>query len=358
MKRIINVSYFSSVRLKNCFVNDINKKITNGFIRNGYEVINYSDREMLRFFSILGMKTPWTYKNLQQHFVDFCIKYKPDAIVMCHADKIAVETLKQVKEKLPNIKILQYNLDSLNPFLPAAVINVNKLTERLDVVDATLVTTGDEKFLQQFKRPGNYVGFLPNIADKSLETGHAYKHEQLDFDISFGGTNDYRDFCGKETLYMDIVNSITNALPKAKLNIFGLKKKNKVEGPEYQDIFANSAIGLNLSRISNDYLYSSDRMAHIMGNGVLCMLEENTGFKDIFSDDEVAYYKTPEEFLEKLKFYVDNPKERMRVAKNGHDKYIEHFNEVNVTKYMADILFGKLNKKDYIWTQLVDIKDK
>ena len=43
----------------------------------------------------------------------------------------------------------------------------------------TLISTGDRNLLQQFKRPGKAVGYLPNMADDSLETGRAFEQEDL-----------------------------------------------------------------------------------------------------------------------------------------------------------------------------------
>lgn len=353
MKRILNVSYFSSLRLKNCYINDVNRKVSNGFIRNGYEVIDYSDRDLCRFFGF-GRKNFIGLKRLQKHFINFCIKCKPDAIVMCHVDTISPETLLEVRKHLPNIKIMQYNIDAICPSLPNGLFNAEKIKTKLDVVDATIITTADKDLLKQFEKDGKYLGFMPNIVDKSLEIANMFEVKKPQHDIIFGGTDGTRKFCGKKIPYMSIIDIIKDNLPNAKLNIFGLGKKNKIEGPEYQNAFSNAAIGLNLSSINDNYLYSSDRMAHIMGNGLLCMLEESTGFKDIFNDDEIAFYKTPEEFISKLKYYTENPEERMRVAKNGHDKYIKYFNEITVTKYMADILFGTVDDNDYIWTKLLN----
>jgi hypothetical protein len=354
MKRIVNVSYFSTLKLKNCYINDINRKVTNGFIRNGYEVINYCDRDVCRYFGF-GGNNFFGLKKLQRHFIQFCLDCQPDAILLSHANTINPKTLQKIKQLLPNVKIMQYNLDAINSKTKASEENVKSLKSYIDIVDATLVSTGEKELLKQFKTNTNYVGFMPNIVDKSIETGKVFEQEVPEYIVSFGGNEGVRDFCGKEVMYTKIVDKIKKLMPASKLNVFGLNKQNKIEGPKYQNVFANTAIGLNLSRFSSDYLYSSDRISHIMGNGCLCMLQESTGFKDIFNDDEVAFYKTEEEFYDKLEYFAKNSKKRMKVAKKGYNKYVKYFNEKVVTKYMADILFSELNKEDYIWTKLVDL---
>lgn len=349
--RIINVSNFSVMRLKNCFTNDIIIKVTNGLIRNGHEVINYSDRDMLRFLSLEYFKK-FGRKRLQKHFIEFCAKSKPDAIMLCHADTIEAATLAKIKQILPNVKILQYNLDIIRPGDKEPDANIIKLKSKLNVVDATLITTGDKNLLDQFAGFG-YVGFLPNPTDQSLETAKSFEQESTEFDLMFGATASTREFCGKATKCIDVIDYIQTNIPDLKIKVFGLNKENKVEGPDYQNLHGKCAMGFNFSRINDCHLYSSDRMSHIMGNGVLCITQEDSNFREFFSDDEVCYFKTPEELVEKLKFFKENPAERMRVAKNGHAKYVELFNEQVIANFMLDVLFDPNKADNYFWTKLV-----
>jgi hypothetical protein len=349
--RIINVSNFSTLRLKNCFINDVIIKVTNGIIRNGHEVINYSDRDIYRFFKkgIMGFKAK---DKMQKHFIDFCLRCQPDVIMLCHADTIKPSSLEAIKKALPNVKILQYNLDCIEPSIGEAPANIKKLQSKLDVVDATLITTAQKELLDAFKGKG-FVGYLPNPVDTSLETAKSFEKENLEYDLMFGGTASLREFCGENVLCVDVIDMIKKNIDGIKIKVFGLNKQNKIEGPDYQNLHSKCAMGFNFSRINDCYLYSSDRMAHIMGNGLLCVMQEDSGFKDIFSDDEICYYKTPEECVEKLAFYKNNPQERMKVAKAGYDKYVELFNERVIAQYMLDVLFDNLDDSKYPWLKLV-----
>ena len=110
---------------------------------------------------------------------------------------------------------------------------------------------------------------------------------------------------------------------------------------------------LNISATNSDYLYSSDRMAHAMGNGCLVYVDEQTGFKDLFSDDEIAFFKTKDELIEKINYYIENPKERMRIAYNGWKKYYEIFNETIVAKYVLSLLQETHDESDYAFPTIV-----
>ena len=122
-----------------------------------------------------------------------------------------------------------------------------------------------------------------------------------------------------------------------------------VGGAEYQSIIENSSMGLCVSQVNDNYLYSSDRMVHMMGNGVLVFMDRRTGFDKIFSDDEIAFYSTEEELWQKINFYRNNSQERMMVAKNGWQKYHQMFNEKTVTKHIADLMFEQDGATKYPW---------
>ena len=78
------------------------------------------------------------------------------------------------------------------------------------------------------------------------------------------------------------------------------------------------------------------------------MVDRRTGFGDLFGEDEIAFYSTPEECYEKIKKYRSDVKERQKIAENGWKKIHTDYNEKVVTKYMADVLFeGKTADKEW-----------
>lgn len=339
--RIIHVANFPHIRTKGCFLDSMPFKITNGLIRNGHQVVDYSDRDLLRVFSLFGHMSKFAKKKANQNFIDYCLMVQPDAIILEHADTIYANSLKQIKEKLPKLKIMQINVDDINPKLDDW--NIKNLLSKMDVVDYTLITTADKKRFEVFE--DNKVGFIPNPVDNSIETGKAFEKEILEYDvICAANPRVKRQFCGKFEMTSDIVERIMKNIDINKV-LFPKVVGDKLDGANYQKTLANCAMGINLSRINEDYLYSSDRMAHLMGNGVLALVDVRTGFKDVFSDDEIAFFETEKELYEKINFFRQNPQERMRIAKNGWKKYHELFNEKIIAEYVTDLL--KHGKSDY-----------
>ena len=78
-------------------------------------------------------------------------------------------------------------------------------------------------------------------------------------------------------------------------------------------------------------------MAHAMGNGCLTFIDERSGFKDIFAEDEVAFYNSKDELVEKINYFISNPKERQKVAQKGYTRYHELFNETKMAEYIVSV---------------------
>ena len=57
---------------------------------------------------------------------------------------------------------------------------------------------------------------------------------------------------------------------------------------------SNSKMGLNWSRGKPIKYYSSDRIAQLMGNGLLTFIDQKTCYGDFFNNDEMIFYKNLE----------------------------------------------------------------
>lgn len=342
MQKIVHISNFNLLRLKGCFQNGMPVKISNGLTRNGYYVMNYPDRDLCRMFGY-GHLNFIGRKRINKHLIEYCLTTKPDALFIGHADVINLDTLLTIKEKLPKIKILQWSCDWVVPEL--ADRNIQALKKYLPAVDVLMITTGDKKLLQQFKNQHNKIAYLPNIADKSIEIGEAFKLNNPPYDIMLATNTGKRQFAGKDEEIENIIDEANEKIPNLKWFLAGIKGFKNLNGYEYIELLGQAAMGINLSRINDVYHYSSDRMVHIMANGGLAFIDRRTGFDDVFKEDEVAFFSEREEFFDKLKFFKQNPEARMLAAQKGHAKIHAEFNDISITKYMADLLFDNPTAK-------------
>ena len=103
-------------------------------------------------------------------------------------------------------------------------------------------------------------------------------------------------------------------------------------------------MGLNLSRGLPTKYYSSNRIASLMGNGLLTFVDRKTQLDDIFKRNEIIFYDNIDDLSKKIKFYKKNDNLRKKIASNGKRKYFKLFNESKITKYITDISTGKDTK--------------
>lgn len=350
MKKIIHIANFNLIRLKGCFQVGFPFKISNGLIRAGYAVFNYPDRDLCRMFGF-GHMNWWAKRKLNQHLINYCKVMEPDALFVGHADQIEEETLLKIKDMFPHLKILQWSCDWI--VSGYAERNIAAIKSKLKAADVNLISTGDKKLLQQFKTANNKVGYVPNMADDALETGRAFEHEELPYDIMLCANTGCRQFCGQDQEIEPIIDESLEKIDHLRWKLAGIKGNPTLNGFEYLRALEQTAMGFNLSRVNDVYLYSSDRMIHSFANGQMVLLDKRNGFQDLFSENEAVFYETKEEFFDKIRYYKNNPQERMKIAAAGHQKVHNEFSNVKVAKYMADVLFEDEYKPKASWQIII-----
>lgn len=89
-------------------------------------------------------------RKTNDNFYHYCLDFRPDAIILGHADIITAETLLKIRDKVPGVKILQWNVDCSTRTPTGARHNIGNIKSKLDAVDFSLITTADRKLLRQF----------------------------------------------------------------------------------------------------------------------------------------------------------------------------------------------------------------
>ena len=345
--KIVHCAYFKTIYIRGCFWAGMAYKLNNGLTRLGHNVVSFNDRDVNRAMSWFGAKTPFSIRKTNECFLKYCLDIVPDAIILGHADIISADTLLKIREKIPHIKIIQWNVDCINPYAEMGNHNIRNITSKLDAVDFTLITTADKKLYERFEPQKHIIGFIPNPVDKSIENVRAFENPHPDYDLLFAASPvKLREFADKMCYGKEIADFLKRKAPQNKF-LFPKIYDPALNGVNYFDTFAKSAAVLNLSVINHDYLYSSDRMAHAMGCGCLTYISRHTGFNDLLGEDEAGFFSTTDELLEKIEFYRNSPKERTLVAQRGWKHYHELFNELIVGKYIADLITDNFNSQDF-----------
>lgn len=83
--------------------------------------------------------------------------------------------------------------------------------------------------------------------------------------------------------------------------------------------YRGAKIAINCSHFNADR-YNSDRLLRILGTQTMCISAKHNGMdQDYIAGEHLDYFYTLEELKTKIDYYLNNPDERMRVAKNGYD---------------------------------------
>ena len=134
-----------------------------------------------------------------------------------------------------------------------------------------------------------------------------------------------------------------------KFDIYGMNSKQPIWADEFKNKVRLSKMALNLSQGKPLKYYSSDRMAQLIGNGVLTFVEKSTQFSKIFSNNEVVFYSNLNDLSKKINILTNNDSLRIKISKAGYNKYHKYMNSNIVTEYMIKKIFNLKNKKKYIW---------
>lgn len=334
---------------KGSFQHAVGIKLSNGLIRNGHFVLNFSDRDVARALSLLGHRK-FGRKQANQAFRAFCRQHQPDVLLLGHADSLLPETIAAVRADLPRLRVLQWNVDPV--FEPD---NMRRIASKLEVVDATLVSTAGEA-LAPLRRPGRLLGFLPNPVDPSIERGTNHLRRDLEYDLFYvcgHPSRPLRNVCGQDWDMERLLQRLLNDVPGLRPRLGGLLGHARLSGAAFQQALESTAIGLNISRRGDYLLYSSDRLAQTVGNGQAIVIERATGYDKLFTPDEMSFFSSIEELTQNLRQLVADPDRRQAIAAAGRERYIALFNERVVARYVLEVALGCHDPTRYEWPTLL-----
>lgn len=320
-------------------------KLSNGLIRCGHLVLNFADRDIARASTIFRSRK-FGRRGVNQALLAFCRQHRPDVLLMGHADMIDADTVADIRALLPRLRVAQWNVDPL--FEPD---NVRRIRGKLAVVHNSFISTAGQP-LDALRAGGHAMSFMPNPVDLSVEKGRADLRRDLPYDLFYACGNParpLREICGRGWNMNVFIGLIRSRLPQLKMALGGIDGHPHLFGARYQDVLETSAVGLNLSRRADHYLYSSDRIAHLAGNGCVVAIERATGYADYFDESEMLFFSSVEELIAKLERLSAEPDVRMAMGRAGRAGYVRRFNEQAVARFMLDVIMGERPPEDMPW---------
>ena len=343
--RILHITNFNE-RLDGRLFFNTGRRINNGFIRLGHSVLGFSDRDIQKYYKSFGdLKGA---KTLNDKLKKTCYNYKPDLVILGHADLISSQQISELREDYPNTRFSQWFLDPLNKRGPDFERNKKRILDKVDVVDASFLTTSPDvlSFLDDKK---SY--YIPNPSDASFETLDNFK-KPCNVDVFFAlshGVHRGVLKTGKTDDRITFLNKLVSITPDIKFDIYGIKKIQPIWADHYFKTIQNAKMGLNLSRGDAIKYYSSDRITQIIGNGLVCLIDEKTQYNNFFNSNEMVFYKNVNDLSEKIIKISKDEKLRKKIAMNGKIKYMKYFNSDLVAQYIIEKTLGIKSKNKNFW---------
>ena len=344
--RILHVTNFNERHDGRLFFNT-GRRINNGLIRLGHSILEFSDRDIQKYYK--NYKDLSGSKNLNNKLKKTCYNFKPDLIIFGHADLVSPDTLGELKDDYPNLKMSQWFLDPLNKNGPDFIRNKNRILDKSDFMEANFMTTSPDVLNFLSKKSRNY--FIPNPSDSSFETLKNY-NKNCNMDVFFALSHGVHRGILKSGKFDDravFVNKLMEKTKNVKFDIYGIDKVQPIWADHYFKTISNSKMGLNLSRGEPIKYYSSDRITQIIGNGLVTLIDEKTCYRDFFNDNEMVFYKNVDDLADKITKISQNEKLRKKIASNGRNKYLKYFNSTLVAEYIIKKTFELKNKEKYYW---------
>ncbi len=340
--KILHISNFGIKTDHRLFNISIAKKITNGFIRNGHDVINFDYRN--HFEGILKQN------SLDKKIISISNNYKPDLILFGHSNPLSRSTLLALKEKL-KVKIALWYEDHVMKGDPSYRKNLDLIEKNNDLIDNYFITTAPEIIKTKIKK--TKINFLPIPVDPNIENGQFYeinKEKDLFFALSHGvnyGKLKKNSF-DERSFFIDKLIEISKN--KINFNILGLYNEEPKWNYNFLDELMICKTALNLSRGGPSKYCSSNRIATLMGNGILPFIHKDVGYQDFFDNDEIETYSTSDDLIEKLIKIKDN-KSLIKRSRNAKKRYFQIFECNIVSDSIINKIFDTKKKFKYYWDE-------
>ena len=339
--KILHIANFdekNNFRLSNI---NLANKISNGFIKDKFQTINFSDRFFLQ-------QNP--FSKIDDRIIDILKNFKPNLLLLGHTNSLKIETLKNIKDKFTDIKIAFWYEDSINKNGPDYNKNKQFIEKYKDYVDQFFVTTDKNNIHSSI--PKNKLNFIPIPCSYVSENLNLYQTRNHEFDIFYAvshGVNRGKLKKNKIDERYNFLKLLMSRSDDLTYNIFGFNNIQPVWGDQFIKEISKCKFALNLSRGQPIKYYSSNRIASLVANGIPTLIDKKVKFNDFFSNKEMIFYEDTYDLIDKVNFYKKNERQRIQIGINGKNKYFKIFNNRIIADYIASKTLGNKPSYKYIW---------
>ena len=342
--KIIHITNFNERHNGRLYYNT-GRRINNGLIKLGHNVLELSDRDIISYSrNLTDIKGS---KKLNEKLIEINLNFQPDLILLGHADQIEIKTLELIKKQNKNVKIAQWFLDRMDEEWS---VNKKRFLHKMKISDASFCTTNP----RELKFNKKNVFYLPNPVDDSIDNLKIFSNKKFYNDVFFAMSHGvHRGVLkkGKLDKRSNLIEKLINDLPNLNFSVFGLQNIEPIWSDNFIKELKLCKIGLNISQGTPGKFYSSDRFSQLIGNGLLVFIDKKTKIGKFFSKDEIVEYRNYKDLKNKLIFYSKNEHISKKIAKKGHKKYFKFFNSKIISDYIICRTFD--NPKKFYWEKFL-----
>ena len=341
--KILHVTNFNLRHNGRLFYNT-GRRINNGLLKLGHTVQTLSDRDTVsqerKISDLYGSK------SLNGKLLEIVGNYKPNLIILGHADAISNETLQKIKNFYPSIKICQWFLDKMDN--KDWINNKIRFEKKMNLMDSSFCTTCPKGINLVNKK----VYYIPNPVDENFENLKIYKNKFFQYDLFFAMSHGVhrgtlkKGKIDKREIFLEKLEKLGNEI---KYNFYGNKNNQPIWSENFKNELLKSKMALNLSQGTPLKFYSSDRIAQLMGNGILTFIDSKTKLYKLFNKKEAVFYKNHKDLYKSILYYKDRPHLVRKIGKNGMVKYFSKMNSKLVANYIINKTLNIKNNEKSFW---------
>ena len=337
--KILHISNFNEKNNQRLFNISIASKLTNGFVRNNCDVINFSYRNYL---------SQKVFPKLDIDILDISKNYKPDLILLGHNNILKNDTMQKLKDDKK--KVALWYEDHVVNYGPNWISNLDLIEKNNEFIDNYFVTTHPSVIKTKIKK--NKLNFLPIPVDENIENLKIYENKHrykdlffaLSHGVNFGGlrnsSNDEREV---------FLKKIIEKGKGINFHILGINSDKPKWNYDFYKEMMICKMSLNLSRGKPLKYASSNRIASYVGNGILTFINKKVKFQELFSENELVFYENEDDLISKIFELKDDINRINKISKNGRNKYCKIFNNLVVSDSILSKTLGTTPKYRYAW---------
>jgi hypothetical protein len=334
--KILHAANYSFTRNGSEFFN-CEFKFHAGFSGNGHYVYPFSLNDCARMSNIFrtkGLGKAATNRGL----IECCRNVDPDLLVLGQAQTITPKTLQALRETHPSMKIACWYIDAV--YLPYPL---GHLLNKIPYLDALFVTTAGD-WLRPFKQSACRVAFIPNPADANVERWKVDEQAETQHDFVYIGSD--RDRPARQAFLAELAQ-LTGDLRAGFAACLG---RPPVWGNRKDAMLKSALMALNLSDRNDVFLYSSDRIVQLAGNGICTFSAATSGLDALYEPGkEMIFFENVKDLAEKIRYFAAHPDEARAIGRAGRIKTHAAYSGLAVTDFMCAFTFDDPRWKDVPW---------